>query len=306
MNRKMTGICLAAALLVQCAPMLPASAAADTAAVHITIGDAGTLAVPCETVQVADRDGDGVFTIDEALYAVHEAYYDGGAAAGYVSETTEWGLSLKTLWGVTNGGSYGYYINNASAMSLADALNEGDYLNVYSYQDLAGWSDTYCFFDVSEIADTKQGDAVTLTLSAASYDDNWMPVNVPVEGAVITVNGARTSYVTDENGKVTVTLDRAGALILGAESDTAVLVPTALRVNVAEADVTTGSAADNTTAATSTTSTAKGSSSGSSSGKGSSGSASAAKTGETAAVPALAVTALLACGTAFALRRRND
>lgn len=306
MNRKMTGIWLTAALLAQCAPMMTAFAADDTVAVHITIGDAGTLAVPCETVQVADLDGDGVFTIDEALHAVHEAFYDGGAAAGYASETTEWGLSLKTLWGVTNGGSYGYYINNASAMSLADALHEGDYLNVFSYADLTGWSDTYCFFDVSEITDAKQGDAVTLTLSAASYDDNWMPVNVPVEGAVITADGVRTSYVTDEAGRVTVTLDRAGNLILGAESDTAVLVPTALRVTVAEADITTSSAAETTASDTTTATTAKGSSSGASTGKGSSGSASAAKTGETAAVPALTVTALLACAAAYALRRRND
>lgn len=301
MNRTITGSLLAAAVLLQCTPLC-AAAAETTIPVHITIGDAGTLAVPCETVQVADLDGDGIYTIDEALQAVHAAYYEGGAS-GYASETTEWGLSLKTLWGVTNGGSYGYYVNNNSALSLADALQAGDYLNVYSYADLESWSDTYCFFDVSEITGAKQGDTLTLTLSAAAYDDAWQPVTVPVEGAVITVDGARTSYVTGENGKVTVTLEKEGELVLSAVSDTAVLVPTALRVTAAAGDVTVTETESTTAASTSAaaaTTTAKGSSSVKS------GSASAAKTGETAAIPALAVTALLASAAAYALRRRND
>lgn len=308
MNKKLTSVLLTAAVLAQIG--LPAmSAAAEgeaeaaTIPVHITIGNAGTLAVPCETVQVSDLDGDGIYTIDEAFFAVHEAYYEGGAAAGYASETTDWGLSLKTLWGVTNGGSYGYYVNNASAYSLSDPLNADDYLNAFSYQDLTGWSDTYCFFDVNAVTDAKQGDAVTLKLSAAAYDENWMPVTEPVRDAVITIDGARTAYTTDENGEVTVTLEKAGDLILSAVSDTAVLVPTALRAHVAEADVITTAPEAETTAAATTT-TAKGSSNGTSSGG--SKTESAAKTGETAAIPALALTAVLACGTAFALRRRND
>ena len=87
-----------------------------------------------------------MLTVDEALYATHEALYDGGADAGYSTFVGDYGLSLAILWGKGTEGvsaSAGYYLNNASCWSLNDAIAEGDYLTAFNYYDKMYWSDAY-------------------------------------------------------------------------------------------------------------------------------------------------------------------
>ena len=187
-----------------------------------------------DNVTVTDTDGDGVISIADALYAAHEENYDGGAAAGFSTAETQWGISLMKLWGVENGGSYGYQINNGSPMSLSDAIKDGDHIYAYVYTDTMGFSDTYTYFESTEIK-ANEGQTVTLTLSAAGYDANWAPITLPVEGATITVNGEKTDFVTDAEGKVNVKFDKAGTYTLSAVSETMTLVPPVCTVNVNEA-----------------------------------------------------------------------
>lgn len=220
----------------------PCVSAAEAPQVTVTIADAeGDLALVQKTVSVTDTDSDGALTIHDALYLAHEAYYAGGAAAGYASAQTDYGLSLTKLWGTENGGAYGYYVNHSSAMGLGDTVSDGDCINAFVYTDLTAWSDTYCFFDVDSIS-CQQGDTLTLTLKAASYDASWNPITVPVADAAITVNGAATAYTTDADGKVTVTVDQSGALVISAVSETMTLVPPCCVVTAAAADVTTTTA----------------------------------------------------------------
>ena len=80
-----------------------ACAAAETVFVSIS-DDQGRLALAHAAVEVNDADGDGAVSLSDALFAAHEAYYDGGAAAGFASSTTDYGISLDRLWGVENGG----------------------------------------------------------------------------------------------------------------------------------------------------------------------------------------------------------
>ena len=54
-------------------------------------------------VTVTDIDEDGKLTINDALYIAHEENFEGGAEAGYKTATTEYGLTLKVLWGTDNG-----------------------------------------------------------------------------------------------------------------------------------------------------------------------------------------------------------
>ena len=219
------------------------SISAMAANVYVTISDAnGDLALAQKAVEVTDADGDGALTINDALTAAHDDNYEGGAAAGYGSGMTDYGLSMNKLWGTENGGSYGYYVNNASAWSLTDPVAEGDYVNAFVYTDLTAWSDTYCFFDVQKV-DAVVGNTVTLTLSAAGYDANYNPITVPVEGAVITINGEATSYKTDANGSVAVKLDKAGTQVISAVSDTMTLVPPVCTASVSN---TAPQTADNT------------------------------------------------------------
>jgi len=210
--------------------VLAVSAYADTS-VHVTVSDAnGTLVVIDEAVDVSDADGDGAVTINDALIAAHDKFYDGGAEAGYEAVNSDYGLSINKLWGTENGGSYGYYVNNASAWSLADPVNSGDHLNAFVYTDTTAWSDTYCYFDKNDYI-SSDGD-VALTLSAASFDADWNPVTVPVAGADITVNGEKVGAVTDENGQVTLRFTGDGDYIISAVSDTQVLVPPVCKVYI--------------------------------------------------------------------------
>ena len=151
--------------------------------VYVTIADQnGNTPVAAKKITVSDIDMDSALTINDALYCAHEEYYDGGARAGYATKKTEYGLSLDKLWGSANGGSYGYYVNNASAWSLTDPVNEGDYLAAFCYTDLKGWSDHYSYFDkFNTTADT--GEEFTVTYNEAAYDKDWNPITLPVEGA---------------------------------------------------------------------------------------------------------------------------
>ncbi len=193
--------------------------------VYVTIADEnGQLAVASEEVSVTDIDSDGAITISDALYGAHELAFEGGAASGYATFMGQYGLAIEKLWGSANGCSYGYYVNNSSAMGLADPIKEGDYINAFVYTDLVSWSDTYCYFDVNTAVADENG-SITLTLSASGYDESFKTVVLPVSGAVITLNGEKTEFVTDDEGRVTITLPEAGEYTVSATSEAQTLVP---------------------------------------------------------------------------------
>jgi hypothetical protein len=219
---------VAAAAALAAVSAFSVSALAD---VYVTISDDnGKLVAAQEPVELSDADGDGRLTVNDALYNAHEALFDGGAEAGYASEEGDYGLYITKLWGVENGGSYGYFVNNASSSSLADQVNDGDIINAFIYTDIENWSDTYCYFDATRVdcedADPNGTNSVEFVLSASSFDENWSPIIVPVAGANITIDGKKTDFVTDENGWVSVDLpDEDGTYVISAVSDTQKLVP---------------------------------------------------------------------------------
>ena len=207
--------------------------AEEAPAVYVSLSDdAGALVLAYAPVALTDVDGDGALTICDALMAAHIAYYPDGAA-GFLAEDTEWGKSLYVLWGVDNGGSYGYCLNDASAWSLVDPIKAGDHVKAYAYTDLVAWSDTYAYF-TAPVAAAAVNAEVALSLSANGYDEAWNPVTLSVSGAVLTVNGEKTEVVTDENGNAVLTFAEAGVYTVSAVSDTMTLVPPVCIVTVTE------------------------------------------------------------------------
>ena len=201
--------------------------------VYVSISDdAGMLVLAHVPVMVTDADGDGALTICDALAAAHETYHPDGAAA-FLAEDSEWGKSLYVLWGVDNGGSYGYCLNDASAWSLVDPIQAGDHVKAYAYTDLATFSDTYAYF-TAPVAEVAVNGEVALTLNASGYDANWAPVTLPVAGAVITVNGEASPAVTDENGNAVLTFAVPGRYTVSAVSEAMTLVPPVCIVTVTE------------------------------------------------------------------------
>lgn len=132
-----------------------ATPAAD-ATVHMTISVAGVLAAAKDGTAMAQRDvtvkdlnSDGILTYDEALSAAHDEYYEGGAAAGYASADSQYGLSLTKLWGDTSG-YFGYWDNDRSCNNLSDEVKADDYLTAFVYKDQSAWSDSYTRFGQKE------------------------------------------------------------------------------------------------------------------------------------------------------------
>ena len=253
-------IAITAAFLLSCSAMSMVSNAAETeqTSVYVTISDSeGKLAAVQEKIDVTDIDNDGALTINDALYIAHEELFDGGAAAGYKSSVGQWGLGLDKLWGTENGGSYGYYVNAVASNGLADPVSDGDYVDAFVYTDTEAWSDSYSWFDERD-KEAEKGSEVTLTLSRAAFGENYTPLTLPVEGAKITINGEATDFVTDAEGKVTFTVDKAGKNIISASADDVNLVPPAAVINVEgeeEPEVTTTTTT--TTAVATTTTTTK-------------------------------------------------
>lgn len=202
-----------------------------TTQVYVSISDdTGALVLAMEPVHAMDCDNDGAVTLHDALACAHAATHPDGVEA-YSAVPTEWGLSLMELWGVENGGSYGYYLNDASAWSLTDPVKEGDHVKAYAFTDLAGFADTYCYFDAA-LVETSAGETVELTLTAAAFDENFAPITLPVSGAALLINGEATDILTDETGKVSLTFVEDGTYTLTAHSDTMTLVPPVCVVTV--------------------------------------------------------------------------
>ena len=198
-------------------------AAADPAAMYVTIADkSGAAVLKYAEITVTDLDADGKLTIFEALKAAHATCPNGGAD-GFVAENGQSGLSMVQLWGEENGGSFGYYVNEASAWSLTDEVHAGDRLVAFSYTDLATYSDRFSYF-APITAKVNASETVTLTLTALMPDESWNFVPTPVAGAKIYVNGTNSGLVTDAEGKVTLTLT-AGENEITATSETIILVP---------------------------------------------------------------------------------
>lgn len=226
--KRFLAVMLVVAVMSVASSVMPLSAADES--VYVTIAN-GELALAYESVPLTDADGDGSLTVNDALISAHDIAFEGGAAAGYGSKQTEYGLSMTKLWGIENGGSYGYYVNNASAMSLADPVKAGDHIVAYVYTDTKNFSDKYSYFDVTSSSSSE----VALTLNCSGYDENWAPVTSPVEGAVITVDGVKTDVKTGADGKATVSVTGEGRHVISAVSDSATLVPPVCIVTISSA-----------------------------------------------------------------------
>ena len=215
-------LALLAALMLACT-VACAETAPDSVTVFVSISDdTGALVLALEPVTVTDVDADGALTIYDALACAHAANEIGADA--FAAVQTEYGLSMAKLWGVENGGSYGYYLNNASAWSLLDPVTEGDHVKAYASTDLTTWSDTYSYFG-ADVVSAQVGAEVPLTLVAAGYDASYNPITLPVEGAVLTVNGEATDLITDAEGNVLFTTTEPGEYLISASCETMNLVP---------------------------------------------------------------------------------
>ncbi len=180
--------------------------------------------------------GKASYTIDDALRAVHEACYEGGADAGYATYTSQWGPGVAMLWGDTSY-NFGYQLNygDAYVMGPSDAISDGDALDAYI---LTSSYENYSTFDEAT-ATVAAGEPLELTLNEWTYGPapDYAFGKAPLEGASVHVNGQPAEgapvTVTDADGKATLSFDEPGTYIVtatktkvvGEETVTAITAP---------------------------------------------------------------------------------
>ena len=190
---------------------------------HITFADAGELISSGETVLAAqkvalkDLNGDGTVDVDEVIREAHERFYEGGRESGYATYDGGYGTAIAKFWG-DESGAYGYWRNDDTVWNLEDPVAEGDRLTVFIYKDSAGFSDSYAYFTEKEIT-IKAGESERFTLMNAGYDENWMTVFAPTEGAGLRILGddAGQTAVTDADGTASLRFEKAGKYTVIAE-----------------------------------------------------------------------------------------
>lgn len=221
MFRKILSVAVVLAMLV-C--MVPAAALAEGEggiAVSFTVNDAGVLAAAKDgsamaqkSVTVKDLNSDGSFTYDEALTALHDQYFEGGAAAGY----NNGGGYVKMLWGVPS--TNVLFFNNGRGLNtgvLADTVAEGDDLYASVNADDICWSDYYSCLDKKKVT-VRPGEDVSLTLSGFSGMSGGE--EVPLAGIELGSweNGGfvASGVTTDASGKGTLTFEETGEYVVTA------------------------------------------------------------------------------------------
>ena len=197
---------------------------------YVNIYDGKKVVLAMYKVEKSDEDGDGSWTINDALLSAHKVK----CKDGYASAASEWGTSITKLWN-DESGAFGYYLNNKMVMTdVKEKLSETehDVIYAYVYSDTQTWSDAYTFFE-ENVFEGKQNDKKTLTLYYAAFDENYNQVNKPLEGATIYFDAKKTEYKTDANGKVEIELPAYSSNI-SAEKDGMTIIPPITRYNKIE------------------------------------------------------------------------
>lgn len=201
---------------------------AANAEVTFTVSNKGVLATTSDgkaaielPVTVKDVNKDGILTYHEALVALHEAYCPGGYDPG--------DGFVQKFWNVVTDptGSYYFLKNNAAlSMGVTDSTStvaQGDKLYCCVFTDEKNYSDAVCYFTQTEVA-AQAGKAFTLNLQGGSsmavggYNPGNLAgaqVGIWKDGKFTAIDGA----VTDKNGNVTLTLNKAGTYIISASGE---------------------------------------------------------------------------------------
>ena len=211
---------------------------ADPIEVHVTISDKGTLVVPKKTVTVMDLDHSGDFNVDEVLFATHQDFYEGGAAAGYASAEFDYGLSITKLWGDTSD-FFGYLNNNDWCWNLDDIVEENDYVVAFIYEDTTYYSDAYARFEqdgYTAFAETY----ANVALKKTGYDADWNTIWLDHGGATIKVYDGKfeeiDSYnvIDNDDGTYAIKVKAVGEYTLVAYDNATPIVPAICSLTVTE------------------------------------------------------------------------
>ncbi len=206
----------------------------------VSIANKGGVELSYASVTASDRNDDGIIDIDEVLYAAHDKYYDGGAAAGYASASSEYGAYIAKLWG-DESGNFGYFVDNKMAMSLGDKVVAGQHVYAYVNANAYPNNDSYAYFESSS-ADTAAYAPLTLKLTAQNgYDENWSPKFEAYDKAQLKAYSADLKTEAEGftaaslgSGEYKLSFKSAGEYLVVAAAENNAIIPAVCRVSVKE------------------------------------------------------------------------
>lgn len=178
------------------------------------------------------------YTIADALEAVHDECFKGGAEVGYAAAETQYGLGLSKLWG-DESGNFAYQVNrgSVSVWGLSDVISDGDEIDAYILQSYYPDSEDYAAFGEAA-AEGTAGKPITLQLYSSSFDEFYQMNMIPLAGASVHAYGASAdgAPVTDADGKASITLTEPGKQIVtatktkdvGGQTVTAITAPSCI------------------------------------------------------------------------------
>ena len=227
-TKRLWAMLLALVMTVTMIPALGGLAFADDAAtisVFLTVSNKGALAtanddslMAVKPVQVADLDGNGSFTVDEALVAAHAAY---NQPDGYVVSAGQ----VKKFWGVETSNLL-FFVNDVGLSNgvTEDTVQDGDFVVASINTDDELYSDYFTSFEDKNV-EALVGEQVTLNLfgrpGMSSGPDAL--VKNPVAGVdvkAIALDGTETALgKTDESGNITFNCPAAGTYVITASGD---------------------------------------------------------------------------------------
>lgn len=216
----------------------------DTIEVYVTISLEGELQLSkdrmtgmvCVPVELPKEA-----TAFDALVEAHKLHHEDGEG-GYSANDSNY---FSKFWGKESY-NIGYFTNGRMVLGPQDSLSDGDYLEGTVYKDWT--SDIYARFD-KQTVEIPAGQALSLTLlsnviTTADWKGGMMNgdvADIPLEGATLLTSDVvscnipyvkHENWVTNAEGKVTVSFEEPGIYYVSATKEGKNLIPPICKVKV--------------------------------------------------------------------------
>ena len=220
--KKILSLLLSVVMILSLAPVASFAndANAITAYVNVSkygevLNDKANNAMAYIPIELSGKES---YNLNDVFTELHNICYEGGSEEGYACANGDYGLFITKFWN-DESGYFGYQVNGGTenVSGLSYEVKNGDYIDAVIYQSAYPDTEGYAKFDKTTV-DATEGDTFEITLFYVSgYDENYNMIFSPCEDATITIDGQQSEYVTDENGKVSITLNDSGKHIISAK-----------------------------------------------------------------------------------------
>ena len=186
-KRKMQALSLLIAAAALSAVPVVYAEQIEAEAVLVSIANANSILVQ-ETITVTDADENGVLTVSDALYLLHENCFDGGAENGFL--LSEDGVSAKMVWGISETESALCLLNDMPVSSLTDPVSDSDsilvLLNTAAEQPVQTNPETVSTTTETTVSETTISltQMTTLTSPAATNQSSQSVTTAQTSGSV--------------------------------------------------------------------------------------------------------------------------